>query len=107
LSQEAAALAEKLERLASHDQRLGHNAGQNASQAAQHMAAAAQAMKQGRSGQAGIYGFQGELGLKQVAAELERILRERPRLADVASEDAPKEYDALISEYFKKLSHAE
>src|SRR5206468_8097841 len=47
LSKEAAALAEKLEKLAGKDTRLGHNAGRKANQAAGQMGAAAQSLRQG------------------------------------------------------------
>jgi hypothetical protein len=107
LSKEAAALAEKLQRLSGKDTRLGHNAGKNANAAAQKMGAAAQALKQGHFGMAGINGFQGELGLKRVIAQLERILKDQPETSDVASEEFPKEYEAVISEYLKKLSYAQ
>ena len=107
LSREAAALAARLQRLAGKDSRLGHNAGSGASRAASKIAAAAQAMKQGSFGPAGEHGFQGELALRSVIDQLERILQNRPDPSDVASEDFPKEYEALISEYLKKLSHAE
>ena len=107
MSKEAAALAERLQRLAGKDARLGHNLGNNAGQAAARMAAAAQAMKQGGFGVAGENGFQGELALRSVTAQLERILGNQPEPSDIASEDFPKEYEALISEYLKKLSHAE
>jgi hypothetical protein len=107
LSKEASELADKLQRLAGKDKRLGHNAGQNAHLAGQKIATAAQEVKQGHFGAAGVNGFQGELALRKVVAQLERVVKEKPDLTDVASEDAPKEYEALISEYFKKLSHAE
>jgi len=34
-------------------------------------------------------------------------LKDQPVLTDVASEDFPKDYEGLISEYLKKLSYAE
>jgi len=107
LSQEAAALAEKLEALAGKDVRLGHNAGKPMSRAAAKMGAATQALKEGRFGTAGIYGYQGEIEVNNAIAELERILKDQPVLTDVASEDFPKDYEGLISEYLKKLSYAE
>jgi hypothetical protein len=107
LSREAAALAERLRRLAGKDSRLGHGAGQAAGQAATRMAAAGQALRQGSFGAAGEQGFRGELALRSVIAQLERLLRNRPEPTDVAAEDCPKEYEALISEYLKRLSHAE
>jgi hypothetical protein len=71
------------------------------------MAAAGQALRQGSFGAAGEQGFRGELALRSVIAQLERLLRNRPEPTDVAAEDCPKEYEALISEYLKRLSHAE
>ena len=41
----------------------------------------------------------------QLVTELERLVGKRPDLKDVASEEAPKEYETFISEYFKKLSY--
>lgn len=107
LSKEAAALAERLQRLAGNDKRLGHNLGNGAGRAAAKMAAAGQAMAQGNSGAAGEHGFQGEMALRNVVDQLERLLKNQPAPTDIANEDAPKEYDALISEYLKRLSHAE
>ena len=43
--------------------------------------------------------------LEHVVTELERLLGPRPDLTDVASEEAPKEYEAFIAEYFRKLSY--
>jgi hypothetical protein len=107
LSQQAQELADKLERLAGNDKRIGHNAGQHAKLGGQKIAKASDDIKQGNFGAAGVNGFQGELALRTVAAQLERIAKEKPELTDVASEEAPKQYEGLISEYFKKLSHAE
>jgi hypothetical protein len=105
LSQEAAAMAEKLERLAGKDTRLGHNAGQRMSQAAGQMAGAAQALHQGNAKVAGTTGAQSVMNMDKVVALLERILKDQPKLSDVAAEDFPKEYETLISEYLRKLSH--
>ena len=107
MSKEAAALANLLQRLAGKDKRLGHNLGAGAGRASAKMAAAGQAMKQGRADAAGEHGFQGELALKGVIDQLERVIKNQPDASDIAHEDAPKEYETLISEYLKKLSHAE
>lgn len=107
LSKEAAALAEKLKRLAGKDTRVGHNAGGNAGRASSKMAEAAKAVKQGGFGAAGENGFQGELAMRRVIDQLERILKNQPEPTDVANEDFPKEFEGLISEYLKKLSHVE
>ncbi len=107
LSKEAAALAEKLEKLANKDMRLGHNAARKAAQAAGQMGAAAQSLRQGNVGAAGTEGGQSLSNLDKVIAALERLLKGQPNLADVAAEDFPKGYESLISEYLRKLSHAE
>jgi len=107
LSAEAGQLAEKLRRLAGKNSRLGHNAGNNANRAASSMASAGQAMGQGNLGQAGEKGFEGEVALRGVISQLERFLKNQPEPSDIAHEDYPKAYEALISEYLKKLSHSE
>jgi hypothetical protein len=107
LSEQAGHLAEMLGRLASKNSRLGHNAGNNASRAASQMAGAGQAMGQGDLGLAGEKGAQGEVALHGVIAQLERFLKNQPEPSDIANEDSPKAYEELISEYLKKLSHAE
>src|SRR5205085_5271501 len=107
LSKEAAALAQELEKLAAKDSRLSHNAARKASQAAGQMGAAAQALRQGNRGAAGTEGGQGLQNLDKVIAALEGLAKDQPNLRDVATEDFPKEYEALISEYLRKLSHTE
>ena len=73
----------------------------------QNMAAAAQSLKQGDFGSAGVNGLQGGAELGEVIAQLEKVVKGRTEMTDVASEDFPKEYEALIAEYLKKLSHAD
>lgn len=107
LSKEAMALAEKLQRIAGKDKRVGHNLGTGANRAAAKMAAAGQAVNQGAFGAAGEHGFQGELALRNVADQLERLIKNQPEATDIAHEDSPKEYETLISEYLKRLSHAD
>jgi hypothetical protein len=105
LSKQAENLAEKLEKLAVKDMRLGHNAARKAAQAAGQMGAASQSLRQGNLGAAGTEGGQSVLDLDKVIAALQRVMSGQHKLTDVASEDFPKEYDALISEYLRKLSH--
>ena len=69
------------------------------------MGAASQALRQGNRGAAGTEGGQGLNNLDKVVASLERLVKDQPKLSDVATEDFPKEYEALISEYLRKLSH--
>jgi hypothetical protein len=105
LSAEAKALGGMLRRLAGKGTRVGHNLAVTANKAAEHMEGAALALKQGNASGAGRRGTMSSAELDQVVGELERILGKRPDLTDVASEEAPKEYEAFISEYFRKLSY--
>ncbi|MHC1767759.1 MAG: DUF4175 family protein [Verrucomicrobiia bacterium] len=103
----AAELAAKLEKLVGKDARVTTKAGQNARVGSHKIANALDEIRKGRFGAAGVYGFQGELALREVVAQLQRAVRARPELTDIASEEAPKEFEGLISEYLKRLSHAE
>ena len=105
LSAEAKALGEMLQRLAGKGTRVGHNLARSANQAAEHMEGAALALKQGNASGAGMRGTLSSAELDQLVTELERIVGKRPDLTDVAGEEAPKEYEAFISEYFRKLSY--
>jgi hypothetical protein len=107
LQKQAAELAAQLEKLSGKDGRVAKNAGQNARLGAHKIAEAVNEIRKGRFGAAGVHGFQGELALREVVAQLQKAARARPELTDSAEEDAPKEFEALISEYFKRLSHAE
>lgn len=103
----AADLVAKLEKLAGKDARVSTKAGQNARVGSHKIANALDEIRKGRFGAAGVYGFQGELALREVVAQLQRAVRARPELTDIASEEAPKEFEGLISEYLKRLSHAQ
>jgi hypothetical protein len=105
LSAEAKALGEMLRRLAGKGTRVGHNLVISANQAAEHMEGAAMALKQGNASGAGRRGTQSSEELQRLVTELERLLGKRPDLVDVASEEAPKEYEAFIAEYFRRLSY--
>ena len=98
-------MAERLNRLAGKDTRVGHGLGHHAGNAAGKMNAASRALGQGRFGLAGENGFQGELALRNVVEQLEGALKNKPEASDIDSEDYPTEYEAQIAEYFKKLSH--
>ena len=106
LSEQARELGERLARLAGKDTRVNKGIGQRVANAAQNLKQAAQAMRQG-SGTAIESGTQGGAGLNSAAAALERIIEDKPELSDVTAEDAPKQYESAISDYFKRLSRAE
>jgi len=40
-------------------------------------------------------------------AMLENLLQGRPDLSDVSAEDAPRQFEGPIADYFKRLSHAQ
>jgi hypothetical protein len=107
LSKEAKALADKLARMAGKDARLGHGVAKKMGDAAAKMSEAAQAANKGDMQKAGTKGAESGMSLDSAIALLERILNDRPELADVSKEDFPKQYEAAIGDYFKKLSHEE
>jgi hypothetical protein len=107
LSKEAKELADKLQRLAGKDSRLGHGAAKKMGEAAEKLDQAAQAAQSGDAQTSGTKGLQGDAAMNSAIAMLERILANRPELRDVAKEDFPREYEAEIAEYLKKLSYAE
>ncbi|MDB6040426.1 MAG: hypothetical protein JWM99_4267 [Verrucomicrobiales bacterium] len=107
LSKEAKALADKLARMAGKDARLGHGVAKKMGDAAAKMGEAAEAAKKGDMQKAGTKGAESGNSLDSAIALLERILNNRPELADVSKEDYPKQYEAAIGDYFKKLSHEE
>ncbi len=105
LSQEAEALAQQLERLAGSGTRVGHDVAINARNAARLMEGAAAELKKGNGAGAGRRGTLSSSELEKVVTALEKTLGPRPELRDVSQEEAPKEYERYISEYFRKLSY--
>jgi len=45
--------------------------------------------------------------MEKIISDLERLQRHGIKPAGLANEDAPKEFEALISEYFPRLSYTE
>lgn len=107
LSKEAKEMAERLERLAGKGSRVGHGAGRQMNEAAKQLDRAAHALKQGNAQSAIGAGDQGSAAMNSAIALLERALAGKPDISDVASEEAPKQYEGAISDYFKRLSRAE
>lgn len=107
LSQEAKELADRMQRLAGKGVRAGHGISRQMSQASQQLDRAAHAMRQGNAQAASGAGDQGSASINAAITLLERALADKPELSDVASEEAPKQYEGAISEYFKRLSRAE
>jgi hypothetical protein len=105
LSKEAKALAEKLERMAGKDSRLGHGIAKKVNEAGSKMGEAASAMSRGETEAAGVHGAQASASLHSAVAMLENALLGRSERVDVSKEEAPKQYETLISEYFRALSY--
>lgn len=105
LSKEAKALAEKLQRLSGKDTRLGHGIARKMNEAGEKMGEAASAISKGETESAGVHGAQAGAALHSAVAMLENALLGRSQRVDVSNEDAPKQYETLISEYFRALSY--
>jgi hypothetical protein len=105
LSEDTKALAEKLERMAGKDNRIGHGVPKKVKEAGNKMGEAASAMSRGETETAGVHGAQAGAALQAAVVMLENTLLGRSQRVDVSKEEAPKQYEALISEYFKALSY--
>lgn len=107
LRQEAQELKARLDRMAGKSARLGHGISQKLHQAQEQMNRAAHAMRQGNAQSARAAGDQGSAALNAAIFDLERTLAGKPDLNDVTAEEAPRQYEGAISDYFKRLSRAE
>ncbi len=107
VSQEAKALADRLAGLAGKTSRQAAKAGKQMGEAAGKLATAAKAMKGGDRPGAGSASDQGSAAMGSAIASLERLLKGKPELGDVVAEEAPTQYEGAISDYFRRLSHAQ
>lgn len=107
LSKEAQEIAQRLARLAGKASRLGVGAGKQMGDAAGKMAIAAKAMKGGDRPAAGSASDQSSAAMGSAIALLESLLQGKSELGEVAAEEAPQQYESAISEYFRRLSHAQ
>jgi hypothetical protein len=106
LSEEAAALSEKLRALSGKDPRVGVALSQNMRAVSRHLNVAAEHMAHGkRSSALEAAGF-GLSSLDGLIHELEQLLGDNPKPTDIAVEEYPKEFEPLISEYMRRLSYA-
>lgn len=107
LSEAAQALAEKINRLAGKGSRLGHGASKRMGEAAGKLKVAARAMRGGDRPGAGSASNQGSDAMGAAATMLEGLIQGRPDLSDVSAEEAPREFEGPIADYFHRLSHAQ
>lgn len=106
LSEEAAALSEKLRELSGKDPRVGLAPSRNMRAVSRHLSLAAENMKHGNRSSANEAVGVGLSSLDQLIHELEQLLSDNPRPTDIANEEYPKEFEPLISEYMRRLSYA-
>jgi hypothetical protein len=71
------------------------------------MKAAAQALRAGNRQSGFGHGKETYYALNMVISILEKILQMEGRLADISTEEYPKEYDQAIRDYLKRLSYQE
>ncbi len=107
LSKESAELAEKIERAAGKDTRLGHGISKAIQNAAASMNSAAQSLKSGDRPGSNLHGSQAVISLNTAAALLQKAIENNGLLGDISNEDYPREYEAAIQDYLKRLSYQE
>jgi hypothetical protein len=107
LSEEAAALSQRLRELSGKDPRVALGLSQGMRGVSQQLRLAAEHMAHGqRSSALQSVGF-GLSSLDGIIHELEQLLGDNPKPTDLAAEEYPKEFETLISEYLRRLSYAQ
>jgi hypothetical protein len=105
LSESAAALAARLRELSGKDPRLGFDISRQMENVSQQQAAAAGQIAR-RDGASAAQSADAALsGLNGTITQLEQLLDDKPKATDMATEDYPKEFEPLISEYLRRLSY--
>ena len=105
LSEAAAALAVRLRELSGKDPRLGFDISRQMENVSQQQAAAAGQIAR-RDGASAAQSADAALsGLNGTITQLEQLLADQTKATDMATEDYPKEFEPLISEYLRRLSY--
>jgi hypothetical protein len=107
LQDQARRLAEKIARMKNPEAREAQAAGKRLEAAAQQMSQAAEALGEGRSEAAGTSGSLAAAGAQSAADLLERALRPGSQRTDVSAEEAPRQFEEQIGEYFRRLTRAQ
>jgi hypothetical protein len=107
LQEQARRLAEKIARMKSPEAREAEAAGKRLEAAARQMSQAAEALGDGRTEAAGTSGSLAAAGTQSAADLLERALKPGTERTDVSAEEAPAQFEALIGEYFRRLTRAQ
>jgi hypothetical protein len=107
LSEAAAALAVRLRELSGKDPRLGFDISRQLENVSQKQAAAAGQISR-RDGASAAQNADAALsGLNGTITQLEQLLDDKTKATDMATEDYPKEFEPLISEYLRHLSYTQ
>ncbi|MGZ4962858.1 MAG: DUF4175 family protein, partial [Limisphaerales bacterium] len=105
LAAEATALQKRLSELAGKDPRIQHGQSTTVGRAQKAMILAAQTIKAGQPSSAAKSGHNSLMELGNAIGALELLYQHEASTADVSAEEYPKEYEAAVSDYFKRLSH--
>jgi hypothetical protein len=106
LGESAAALAARLRELSGRNPGVGHQPAVRMGEVSKRFHQAGMDVMGGDLAAASGHGGAGLSALADVIARLERLL-DRPAPSDPATEEYPREYEALVAEYFRKLSFDE
>ena len=105
LAADAAALQKKLSELAGKDGRISHSQSAAVGRAQQSMVQAAQTIKSGKPTAAAGLSANSMMELGNAIGALELLFKHEASTADISQEEYPIQYEAAVSDYFKRLSH--
>jgi hypothetical protein len=106
LANQTEELGQKLRELSDKNPQLGHRHSENLQSTAGNMSAAADDVNRGKTLAAIGHGQDSLHGMTKTIAALERFLESELHPAgDIAGEEYPREFETLISDYYRKLSY--
>jgi len=105
LSEAAAALAVRLRELSGKDPRIRSGISRQMENVSQQQATAAGQIARGNGDSAAQSADAALSGLNGTITELEQLLDDKVKATDMTTEDYPKEFEPLISEYLRRLSY--
>ena len=107
LSKSAAALAVRLRELSGRDPRIRSGISRQMENVSQQQATAAGQIARGNGDSAAQSADAALSGLNGTITELEQLLDDKAKATDMSTEDYPKEFEPLISEYLRRLSYTQ
>jgi hypothetical protein len=107
LAEAAAALAQKLADLAGKDARVTFRYSEMVMQTSDLWSQASRSLANDQTRAAGEYGALGISLMRKVLSALEVIYGDDSPVGEFAAEDYPKEFEAQIADYLKRLSYAQ